>query len=57
MVAKTASVRVGHVNGTNGGSYSGVMNLAPVPEASTMALMLAGLAGIGLVLRRRQGGA
>jgi PEP-CTERM motif len=51
----TLAVR-GHVNGTNGGSYSGVMNLAPVPEASTMALMLAGLAGIGLVLRRRHGG-
>jgi hypothetical protein len=41
-----------HVNGTNGGSSSSVLDLAPVPEASTMALILAGLAGIGVVVRR-----
>jgi hypothetical protein len=50
----TLAVR-GLVNGSSGGSYGGVMNLAPVPEASTLVLMFAGLAGMGLVLRRRNG--
>ena len=47
----------GLVNGTNGGSYAGVMNVAPVPEASTMALMLAGLGIVGAIVVRRRNAA
>ena len=50
----TLEVR-GKVTGTNGGSYAGVMNLAPVPEASNVALMLAGFGVFGIVAARRRG--
>lgn len=33
----------GDVSGTSGGSYSGTLNLAPVPLPSSLSLMLAGL--------------
>ena len=52
--AYTLEVR-GKVNGTNGGSYAGVMNLAPVPEASNVALMLAGIGVFGVLAVRRRG--
>ena len=35
-------------------SYSGTVNVTTVPEPETYALMLAGLAGIGFLARRRQ---
>lgn len=35
------------------GSYAGTVVLAPIPEPSVVILMLAGLGGIGLMLRRR----
>ena len=38
----TLEVR-GWANGSNGGSYAGVLNVSPVPEASTLMLMLAGM--------------
>ena len=50
----TLEVR-GQVSGTSGGSYAGVMNLAPVPEASNLALMLAGFGVFGAVAVRRRG--
>jgi hypothetical protein len=50
----TLAVR-GHVNGSSGGAYSGVLNVAPVPEASVMALMLAGIGVIGFFGLRRRG--
>jgi hypothetical protein len=50
----TLEVR-GKVAGTSGGSYAGVMNLAPVPEASNVALMLAGFGVFGVVAARRRG--
>lgn len=44
----------GLVNGSFGGSYGGVLNLVPVPEAQGATMALAGLAMLGfLVLRRR----
>jgi PEP-CTERM motif len=49
----TLQVR-GHVTGTNGGSYAGVMNVAPVPEASSVILMLAGFGVMGAFVARRR---
>lgn len=43
----------GNILGGNGGSYAGVLNLAPVPEPGTIGLMLAGLGVLGFVGRRR----
>ncbi|KAF1038911.1 MAG: hypothetical protein GAK35_03746 [Herbaspirillum frisingense] len=37
-----------------GGSYGGNINVAAVPEASTTAMMLAGLAVVGLMAARRR---
>jgi hypothetical protein len=56
LAAGTYTLEVrGKVNGTNGGSYAGVMNLAPVPEASNLALMLAGFGVFGTIAVRRRG--
>jgi PEP-CTERM motif len=45
----------GTVVGTAGGSYSGVLNLAPpVPEPETYAMMIAGLGLVGFAARRRK---
>jgi hypothetical protein len=44
----------GTVTGTAGGSYSGTLNLAPVPLPATLTLMISGVAGLGLWGRRRQ---
>jgi hypothetical protein len=51
----TLEVR-GLVTGSAGGSYAGVLNITPVPEASTAAMMLAGLgiAGAAAIWRRRR---
>jgi len=55
LAAGTYTLEVrGKVIGTNGGSYAGVMNLAPVPEASNIALMLAGFGVFGVVAARRR---
>lgn len=45
----------GNITGTYGGSYAGVLNLAPVPEPGAIGMMLAGLGLLGFVARRRQG--
>ncbi len=44
------------VTGTSGAnaSYTGSLNVGAVPEAGTVALMLAGLGAVGWVARRRQ---
>jgi hypothetical protein len=45
------------LNGISGAnaSYSGVINVLPVPEPETYALMLAGVGVIGFMARRRKG--
>ncbi len=47
----------GYVNSANGGSYSGNVAVASVPEADAYAMLLAGLGWLGLVARRRRGAA
>ncbi|NUU00887.1 FxDxF family PEP-CTERM protein [Herbaspirillum robiniae] len=42
----------GTVNGTAGGSFGGNISVAAVPEASTTAMMLGGLAVVGLAAMR-----
>ena len=44
----------GNVVGTGGGSYSGVLNLTPVPLPPPLSLLLSGLAVLGSRLRRRR---
>jgi PEP-CTERM motif len=48
---------VGFATGTLGGSYGGVIlaETAPVPEPASYVMLLAGLAGLGFVMRRRLG--
>lgn len=45
----------GSVIGTSGGSYGGNISISAVPEASTTAMMLGGLALVGFVAYRRRG--
>jgi hypothetical protein len=35
-------------------TYSGTLNIAPLPEPATWAMMLLGFAGVGLAMRRRR---
>jgi hypothetical protein len=42
----------GDAVGTAGGSYSGVLNIAPVPEVEEWLMMLAGLGLIGFIIAR-----
>lgn len=44
----------GNVTGTLGGSYGGVLQAVPVPEAKSYAMMLAGLGLVGFVVLRRR---
>ena len=44
----------GLVTGSYGGSYAGVINVAPVPNAAGSTMALAGLAFLGLVALRRR---
>lgn len=44
----------GNVTGTLGGSYGGALAAAPVPEADTYAMLLAGLGLVGFMVARRR---
>lgn len=43
----------GTATGSSGGAFSGMINVSPVPEPETYALMLAGLGVLGFLARRR----
>lgn len=45
---------IGSVTGSTGGSFGGNINVAAVPEASTTAMMLGGLAVVGFAASRRR---
>ncbi len=45
----------GNVTGANGGSYSGSLNLTPVPLPAAVWLLLSGLAGFVTLVRRPRG--
>lgn len=51
----TAGAHTITVNGSavGGGSYSGTLNVAPVPEPATWAMMIAGIGIVGFAMRRR----
>jgi hypothetical protein len=51
--AYTLSV-AGKVLGTAGGSFAGNINISPVSEASNAAMMLGGLAMVGVMVARRR---
>ncbi|MDN5751821.1 MAG: FxDxF family PEP-CTERM protein [Nitrosospira sp.] len=44
---------VGVTSGTDGGAYSGSIEITPVPEPESFAMLLAGLGLMGAVVRRR----
>lgn len=44
----------GKATGTMGGGYGGVLAAAPVPEAETYAMLLAGLGLVGFMVSRRR---
>nr|WP_316642965.1 FxDxF family PEP-CTERM protein [uncultured Roseateles sp.] len=53
LAAGTYSIKVTGTSMSAGSSYTGNVTLAPVPEPETYALMLAGLAAVGFIARRR----
>jgi len=40
-------------SGLNGGTYNGTIELNPVPEPASWAMMIAGIAAVGFTMRRR----
>lgn len=44
----------GKFTGTSGGSYSGNVNISPVPEPESWSMLALGLAGVGFLARRRK---
>jgi hypothetical protein len=54
LAAGAYSLVVTGVNSPTQASYSGNIAVTPVPEPSVSAMLLAGLAGVGFMVRRRQ---
>jgi|CXWL01.1.fsa_nt_gi N-acetylglucosaminyldiphosphoundecaprenol N-acetyl-beta-D-mannosaminyltransferase len=46
---------MGNVSGTSGGSYTGTLNISPVPEIAEWAMLVLGLGMMGLIAARRRG--
>lgn len=54
LTAGTYTLQIrGTVSGAAGGSYSGVLNIAPVPEPDSYAMLLSGLGFIAFTVRRK----
>ena len=54
LTAGTYTLQIkGTVTGSSGGSYAGVLNVAPVPEPASYAMLLSGLAIFGFAARKR----
>jgi hypothetical protein len=54
LTAGTYTLQIrGTVSGLAGGSYSGVLNVAPVPEPDSYAMLLSGLGFIVLSIRKK----
>ncbi|MBC7787959.1 MAG: PEP-CTERM sorting domain-containing protein [Methylophilaceae bacterium] len=55
LTAGTYTLQIkGTVTGTSGGSYAGLLNVAPVPEPESYAMLLSGLALFGFATRKRE---
>ncbi|MEC5217726.1 hypothetical protein RCH09_002688 [Actimicrobium sp. GrIS 1.19] len=56
LAAATYTLEIrGNVIGTFGGSYSGVLNVSPVPEPTNYGMLLMGAAAMLLVARKKSG--
>lgn len=54
LTAGTYTLQIkGTVTGAFGGSYAGVLNVAPVPEPASYAMLLSGLAIFGFAASKR----
>ena len=54
LAAGTYTLTLMGSNSASIGSYAGTLGVTPVPEAGTLAMMLAGLGMVGFMARRRQ---
>ena len=55
LTAGTYTLQIkGTVTGTAGGSYAGLLNVAPVPEPESYAMLLSGLALFGFAASKRK---
>ena len=55
MTTGTYSLKVdGTFTGKSGGSYSGNVNVSPVPEPESWSMLALGIAGVGFMARRRK---
>jgi hypothetical protein len=54
LAAGTYTLTLTGTNSSSIASYAGTLGVTPVPEAGTVAMMLAGLGIVGFMARRRQ---